>query len=237
MAMTSLVAQALILMFLVLAHSRQLSTIAIGVVLAASGIGGAAGAFCARIVLAARRGLWLPIQMIAWSVALAFLALAGGQSAYWCAVAMLILGFTGAIGNVEFGTYLVRNVGDGMIATVTGIGQMLAIGACALGPVLGGAAIQFFQIQGAIRILFAIVVVLAATSLLMPEAPKQLRRDFNSIKQVISRALPFSGANPASVSVALADTSGDSSELERDNGCKFILTNEEISLREANSRP
>lgn len=237
MAMTSLVAQALILMFLVLAHSRQLSTIAIGVVLAASGIGGAAGAFCARIVLAARRGLWLPIQMIAWSVALAFLALAGGQSAYWCAVAMLILGFTGAIGNVEFGTYLVRNVGDGMIATVTGIGQMLAIGACALGPVLGGAAIQFFQIQGAIRILFAIVVVLAATSLLMPEAPKQLRRDFNSIKQVISRALPFSGANPAPASVALADTSGDSSELKRDNGCKFILTNEEISLRKANSRP
>ncbi len=43
MAITSMVAQALILMFLVEAHSRQFSTLAIGIVLGASGAGGAAG--------------------------------------------------------------------------------------------------------------------------------------------------------------------------------------------------
>jgi predicted MFS family arabinose efflux permease len=171
MAVTTMVSQALILMFLVEAHSRQLSTIAIGVVLAASGVGGAVGSFCSRIVPSAMRGLWLPIQMIAWSVALAVLALAGGQSTYYSVAAMFILGLTGAIGNVEFGTYLVQNVADDMIAKITGIGQMLAIGACALGPVLGGYAVQQFGVQGAVWILLGIVMSLAFVSFLIPGAP------------------------------------------------------------------
>jgi MFS family permease len=178
MAVTTMVAQALILMFLIEAHSRQLSTIAIGVVLAASGVGGAVGSFCSRIVPSAMRSLWLPIQMVAWSVALAFLALAGGQSTYFSAVAMFILGLTGAIGNVEFGTYLVRNVTDDMIAKITGIGQMLAIGACALGPVLGGYAVQQFGVQGAVWILLGIVMSLAFVSLLMPGAWQWVRVQF-----------------------------------------------------------
>jgi len=175
MAVTTMVAQALILMFLVEAHSKQLSTIAIGVVLAASGVGGAVGSFCSRIVPSEMRSVWLPIQMVAWSVALAFLALAGGQSTYFSAVAMFILGLTGAIGNVEFGTYLVRNVADDMIAKISGIGQMLAIGACALGPILGGCAIQEFQVQGAMWILLGIVMSLAFFSLLMPGSSRGIR--------------------------------------------------------------
>jgi MFS family permease len=243
MAMTSMVAQALILMFLVLAHSKQMSTIAIGVVLAASGGGGAIGSFCSRTVLAAIRGFWLPFQMVAWSVALAFLALAGGQSVYWCAVAMFILGFTGAIGNVEFGTYLVRKVADDKIATVTGIGQMLAIGACALGPVLGGAAIQHYQVQGAIVILFVFVVLLACVSFLMPDAPKQVRRDLDSIRQAITRALTPPAVSPATAGAgagagaAPANTSGASPELNRDNGYNLVLPSGTPSLPDENGRP
>ena len=187
MATTSLVAQALILMFLVEAHSRQFSTLAIGVVLAASGVGGAIGSFCSRIVPAGMRNFWLPIQMTAWSIALACLALAGGRSAYWSAIAMFMLGLTGAIGNVEFGTYLVRKVADDMIAKVTGIGQMLTIGACACGPVLGGYAIQHFQIQGAVYILFGIMISLAFTSVLMAGTAEQIARSFAPIKQVAAR--------------------------------------------------
>jgi MFS family permease len=183
MAVTSMVAQALILMFLVEAHSKQLSTVAIGLVLAASGAGGAVGSFCSRIVPAAMRSFWLPIQMVAWSVALAFLALAGGQSAYLSTIAMFILGLTGAIGNVEFGTYLVRHVADDMIAKITGIGQMLAIGACALGPVLGGYAIQQFRFQGTIWILLGIVMSLAFVSLLIPEEPEWRKVSFRSVKK------------------------------------------------------
>jgi len=222
MAVTSMVAQALILMFLVMAHSRQLSTIAIGVVLAASGAGGATGSFCSRIVLSVMRGFWLPIQMVAWSVVLAFLALAGGQSVYWSAGAMFILGFTGAIGNIEFGTYLVRNVSDDMIAKVTGIGQMLAIGACALGPLLGGYTVEHWQVQGTIGILLVIVVVLALASLLMPEVSKRIRHGFNSVKQFIARALVPSDAKSATASPASADGSNANTELDRDNGYEVV---------------
>jgi len=184
MATTSMVAQALILMFLVEAHSKQLSTFAIGVVLAASGVGGAAGSYCSRIVPTPVRSLWLPIQMIIWSVALACLALAGGQSVYLCVGTMFILGLTGAVGNVEFGTYLVRKVADDMIAKITSIGQMLAIGACALGPVLGGYAVQHFHVQGAIRILFFAVVGLTFASLLMPEASRRTGQVFRIVSDL-----------------------------------------------------
>jgi MFS family permease len=238
MAITSMVAQALILMFLVLAHSRQFSTLAIGVVLAASGAGGAVGSFCSRFVLSAVRGFWLPIQMAAWSAALAFLALAGGQSAYWSAAAMFILGFTGAIGNIEFGTYLVRNVADDMIAKVTGIGQMLAIGACALGPVFGGYAIQRFQVQGAVGVLIIIAVVLAFVSFLIPEVSDQLRQALDSVKDAIVPARASLEADPATVAaVTTVNLANAVPELNPDDNPDVVPVSGAISLLEASSRP
>jgi MFS family permease len=172
MAMTSMVAQALIIIFLVEAHSRQLSTPWIGIVLAASGAGGAIGSCSSRAVLAAVKEHWLPVQMIAWSLALACLLLARSQSAYLDTFAMFTLGFTGATGNVNLGTYLVRNVADGMIAKVTSIGQMLAMGGYALGPLLGGYFIQHLQVRGAIFVLLMIMVLLAVVSLVRLDDPQ-----------------------------------------------------------------
>jgi MFS family permease len=159
MSITSLIAQALIMMFLAEAHSHKFSTVAIGVVLAASGAGGALGSISVRFLPSMVREHWLPIQIGCWCVALASLALTGGLSVWCSAVAMSILGFTGAIGNIEFATHLVTNVADNMLARITSIGQMLAIGACALGPVLGGAAIQSYGPQGAIVLLLVIVTL------------------------------------------------------------------------------
>jgi len=139
-------------------------TAAIGVILAASGVGGVAGSMVAGWLPREARKRWLQIQMCAWSAALAFLAISGGQSVLWIAGAMIVLGFTGAIGNVKFGTYLVQNVSDNMIAKVTSIGQVMAIGACALGPALGGAAMQRYGIQGAVFLLFLVALSLVFTS-------------------------------------------------------------------------
>jgi MFS family permease len=236
MGITSMVAQALILMFLVEAHSKQLSTVAIGVVLAASGAGGAVGSICSRIVPTAMRSFWLPIQMVAWSVALAFLALAGGQPAYLSAGAMFILGLTGAIGNIEFGTYLVHNVPDDMIAKITGIGQMLAIGACALGPVLGGYAIQQFQLQGAMWILLGIVMSLAFVSLLMPEAPQQVAGSFPAIKRPNPGARCALGANPKVHKLVLACSFDAGSEPTRVGGDKAIAGSDLVLVRKMNGR-
>jgi MFS family permease len=164
MASTTLIAQALIMIFLAEAHQQRMPTAAIGIILAASGAGGVAGSMVAGWLPREATKRWLPIQMCAWSAVLAFLALSGGQSVPWISAAMIVLGFTGAIGNVRFGTYLVQNVADDMIARVTSIGQVMAIGAYALGPALGGVAIQRYGIQGAVFLLFLLALPLAITS-------------------------------------------------------------------------
>ncbi len=164
MASTTLIAQALIMIFLVEAHEQRMPTAAIGVILAASGVGGVAGSMVAGWLPREARKRWLQIQMCAWSASLAFLAISGGQSVLGIAGAMVVLGFTGAIGNVKFGTYLVQNVSDDMIAKVTSIGQVMAIGACALGPALGGVAMQRYGIQGAVFLLFLVALSLVLAS-------------------------------------------------------------------------
>ena len=168
MAGTTLIAQALIMIFLAEAHDRDMPTAAIGVILAASSAGGVAGSMIAGQLPDWARSYWLQIQMCAWSIALALLAVAGGQSVPLIAFAMVVFGLTGAIGNVKFGTYLFQHVADNMIAKVTSIGQILAIGACALGPMLGGATIQQFGTQYAVLVLLGIVVTLALASFCAP---------------------------------------------------------------------
>jgi len=200
MAITSMVAQALVLMLLAQAHARDLSTAEVGVVLAASGVGGVVGSISFKFLPDEFKRFWLPIQMVAWSVALASLWLAGGLPAAWSVVAMFTLGFTGAIGNIEFGTYLVASVDEDMIARVTAIGQVLAIGACAVGPVLGGYAIERWGVKGAVEILFSMVVLLAFFSLLMPEVTQKIvsffRLDWRISLNVNSFPADFLGAMP-----------------------------------------
>ena len=213
MAVTSLIAQALIMMFLAEAHAAEFSTLAIGVVLAASGAGGALGSILVRLLPAAVKEHWLPIQAVAWSVALGSLAFVGGLSVLWSAVAMFILGFTGAIGNIEFGTYLVTNVADNMLARVTSIGQVLAIGACALGPVLGGAAIQSFGPQGAVWLLFGFVAVLA---MIVPLALGPSRRTIQRFRSAVMSAIMANAINderPVADSTAVTASSMPIPEL------------------------
>jgi MFS family permease len=190
MAITSMVAQALVLMLLAQAHARDLSTAEIGVVLATSGAGGVVGSISFKFLPDEFKRFWLPIQMVAWSVALASLWLAGGLPAASSALAMFTLGFTGAIGNIEFGTYLVANVADDMIARVTAIGQMLAIGASAVGPVLGGYAIQRWGVKGAVEVLFVIVLFPAFLSLSMPEVTQKIESVYRSVRRIASRTRP-----------------------------------------------
>jgi MFS family permease len=177
MAGTTLISQALILIFLTEAHAQQLSSFAIGMGLGASGAGGVLGSIVAGRLCDWVKSSWLQIQMCAWSAAFALLAISGGQSFLWIAAAMTVLGFTGSIGNIEFGSYLVQNVANGMLARVASIGQVLAIGACGLGPLLGGIAIQEWGVQGAVFLLFIVTVALAIFSFRRPRQEAGLGDD------------------------------------------------------------
>ena len=167
MAMTSVVSQALILIFLVEAQSKKLSTLAIGIVLGASGVGGALGAFSSKIVLRFIRKRWLPIQMGAWFIVFLVLARTRGDSVFWSAAAMFVMSVTGAIGNVECGTYLTENIADDMIGKISGVSYTMTIGACALGPVFGGFVVQESSVQDAVFILLIIVALMVLASLLV----------------------------------------------------------------------
>jgi hypothetical protein len=167
MSLTTLIAQALIMMFLVEAHDGQLSTVAIGVVLAASGAGGVLGSAVAKKFPYWIKRYWLRIQLCVWSVALALLAIGGVQFSWCISVVMLILGLTGSISNVEFSAYLVIKAG-GKLARVTSIGQVMAIAASAIGPLLGGSAIQGLGVKGGAILFLCLVVMGAVIALRMP---------------------------------------------------------------------
>jgi len=237
MAMTSLVSQALILIFLTEAHSSQFSALAIGIVLGASGAGGAVGSFCSKFVLRFVRKCWLPIQMGAWLVVFLILATAQNNLAAWSAGAMFVMSVTGAIGNVECGTYLTENTADDMIGKVSGISYTMTIGACALGPIIGGSTIQYFRMQQAVFILFIIVAFMALASLLVfKKSPCEIPGDPKS-QSLSTESTPGEQRESTSPASALPVSSGRNEvAVEADSRNDAIMPGSN-SFMTTNSRP
>jgi Major Facilitator Superfamily/Transmembrane secretion effector len=187
MALTSMVSQALILIFLFEAHSSKLSALEIGFVLGASGIGGAVGSYSSKFIFDSKftfsfkfifgskfaiksdqiRKFWLPVQMGVWFFIFLILVITRGASDIWSAFSMFIMSVTGSIGNIEGKTYLDENFEGDKIGRISGFSYTMTIGSCALGPVLGGYAVQVTSIHRAVFFLFIIVTFLALASLLV----------------------------------------------------------------------
>ena len=167
---TTLVCQALIMVFLVYARGQHLSSVMMGAALAASGLGGAFGSVIASRLPEPTKRSWTVIRILAWTASVAVLIVSEGQSFIWLAFVMGILGFTGALGNVEFGTYLIQNAPTEMLARITSIGRLLSFAACALGPVIGGAVMQEYGIQEAAPLLGIGIFTLLFLSLFLPSA-------------------------------------------------------------------
>lgn len=187
---TTIVSQALFIVFLAAAHSQGLSSLKIGVVLAASGVGGLLGSLTAAAALfeePARRSLFfkalirrslffkvptkrslLQFQMLWWVLALGSLTVLGARTAGWVALTITVLAYTGALGNIEFSTYLMWHVPEWILARVTSTENLISVGACAIGPVLGGLLAGELGIGHAVSCLFVGTVVLAGLSLRVP---------------------------------------------------------------------
>jgi MFS family permease len=156
----TLIGQALIMIFLASARTSGLPSFRVGLVLAASGAGGILGAvFAPRLRTPFKSSLVL-FQVLAWSVALAFLATWGWRSFLCMAVVMALLSLTGALGNIEMDTYLVQAFDENMLARAISFGRLIAYTASAIGPMLGGMLIQFCGTQIAILVLAGIALTL-----------------------------------------------------------------------------
>ena len=168
-ASTTLICQALIMILLANAHARHQSSLSVGIVLAASGAGGVLGSAAASRWPTPSWYSWIQFQMCTWSAAFIILAISSQQYFILTAASvMIILGFTGALGNIELDAYLIRNVAETMQARVTSIGRVMSFAACAIGPVLGGILVQLDGMRAAVFFLFAITAALAAVSILNP---------------------------------------------------------------------
>jgi predicted MFS family arabinose efflux permease len=168
------IGQALIMVFLSEAHARQLPPVSTGIVLAASGAGGALASAAGSRLFPWRSHSPLKIQMLIWAMTLLLLAVSGGQSFAGLAVAMAILGFTGALGNIAVDTFVLRHAAENMIARVMSISRLASFGALALGPIFGGILVEHQRTQGAIFALFLVTAALLTVALIaLPHAANQ----------------------------------------------------------------
>jgi predicted MFS family arabinose efflux permease len=168
-AAPTLIVQALIMVFLAEADTARLSSGTVGLVLAAGGGGGVLGAMIAsRWPPQPKKISLVLIQMVIWAVAFALLVATDRRSLLLLAIVMAVLSLTGALGNIEIGTYLIRNVDENMVARATSILRLMSFSSYAVGPVLGGALIQSCGAQDAVLVLFGITLALAILTLCSP---------------------------------------------------------------------
>jgi MFS family permease len=165
----TLIFQALIMIFLGGAHSRQLPAFAIGMVLATSGVGGALGSVAASR-LPPKVSNWMPIQTWIWCIGFSFFLLPLGRQVPFTAIIMAILGLTGALGNIALDTHVMQNADQEMLARVTSVGRLMSFAACSIGPIIGGILAQEFGSQRAMSYLFLFTLVPLMLSIFTPHA-------------------------------------------------------------------
>ncbi len=164
----TLIFQALIMVFLGDAHSQKLSAFATGLVLAASGIGGAIGsALTSRIPVAGSHS-WIRIQTLIWTAGFFVFIFPFGRNFMIAAIVMAVLGFSGALGNIALNTHLMQDGNKEMLARVTSVSRLATVSACSIGPVLGGVLVQELGVHSAMIFLLLFTPVLMLLSFRTP---------------------------------------------------------------------
>jgi MFS family permease len=184
---TTLIGQALIMIVIAIARTSDLSSVWVGLVLAASGAGGVIGAVSVPWLRTPPKTSLVLLQMLAWFTALGALAVWGWRSFLCMAAVMAALSFTGAFGNIEIDTYLVRTFEEKMLARVTSFGRLVSFSASALGPMLGGVLIQFGGTRVAVLALAGIAFSLVTLAWFTPPMRNPCFTPSTRNRQVILR--------------------------------------------------
>lgn len=172
-ACTTLIGQALIMIFLAEAHARGFPSARIGMVLAASGAGGVLGSAAAYRLFQRFQYRLLQVQMWIWTAMFGVLALSGGKSIVVMALALTVTGFAGALGNVALDTYMLREVEESMLGRATSIDRLTTFGGLALGPLLGG---YIAERNGVAQSIFGLSVAAALLTVATAAASRGARR-------------------------------------------------------------
>ncbi|MCA2221848.1 MFS transporter [Nonomuraea aurantiaca] len=158
--------QTLALVLVLVLHQLRLSSLMIGCVVAATGLGGVLGSFTAPWLL--RR--LLPERAIvmcvwAWLALSVLLAVTDHTSAFYVAFLLPLawggIGFMGAHINVAVSLYQAEHVPEHMLGTVTGVSRFFSGGAVPLGGLASGYVVAGLGTQGAAIIVAVLVGALA----------------------------------------------------------------------------
>lgn len=168
LACTTLINQALIMVFIAEAHAKEVASISVGIVLAMSGLGGVLGSALASRLQTSVAPSWIQIQILVWSAAYIILTLSGGQLLAYTAIVMAVSGVMGAMGNIALDTHLIQNVPENMLARMTSISRLVSFAACAVGPVIGGFLFENYGVRDTVTWLMAATIFVAAYSVLTP---------------------------------------------------------------------
>jgi Major Facilitator Superfamily len=161
-AFMTLVSQAIIMIFIVDIQKLHLSMPVMGIVLASSGAGGVLGALMGSRVRVPDGFSRINFQVCIWTFGLLALSL---SPVSWefpiMGVVMLVFGFAGAMGNIEFDTHVLRKIPSDMLARVTSIDRLSSYIACAVGPATGGILVGKLGARPAMWVLFVLTLFVA----------------------------------------------------------------------------
>lgn len=164
----TLMSQALVIIFISGADARRVSSVEIGLVLAASGLGGAFGALAGAHVIFFRKYSRLVLQWIIWTGSLFALWIAITCGYVWfMAIVMVTQSFMGAMSNIELDTHVAQRADDAL-ARVTSIGRLSSSAACTIGPAAGGLLAGTLGTQVAVLLLFTVTLPITVTCYLIP---------------------------------------------------------------------
>ncbi|MDP4509429.1 MFS transporter [Nonomuraea turcica] len=157
---TNLIVNTLIMIFV--AGSEGMSSLKIGIVLAAGGVGGVVGSVLALLLPPVRRVLRL--HMWIWVVGLTLAAVGAelGLPSYFFAAALLCTGIGGALSNVAIRSVEIHTIDPGTLARVIGVSRLSSYGALCLAAPLGGLMVTWGGVTGGSWALCLLMLLAAA---------------------------------------------------------------------------
>jgi MFS family permease len=165
---TTFVGQALIMIFLSEAQAFRLTTSAIGICLAASGVGGVLGSMAAPPLFRKFGYYMFNAQLAGWLLTFACLTEWGWRSFPGMAAAMMFMSFAGAVGNVALDNYLTQTAGPALLGRVMSINSLISWTALALGPLFGAIVLRLHGPHDAVVALLFLVGLLCVAAPVLP---------------------------------------------------------------------
>ncbi|MED7926549.1 MFS transporter [Nonomuraea sp. LP-02] len=159
---TNLMVNTLIMIYV--AGSGGMSSLKVGIVLAAGGVGGVLGSALSFVLPPLRGVLRLHLWIWAFALVLAAFGTYVSLPSYFFALALVATGIGGALSNVAIRSVEVHKVDPATLARVVGVSRLSSYGGFCFAAPLGGFMVAWGDVQGGSAVLCVLMVAAAALS-------------------------------------------------------------------------